>query len=98
MNSRRSNPFIDGIDNVIRQALQPIGEAEAPGGVWQRIVMELDNPQPRRRGLLCWLRALETFSMAPLTRRYCIGPYGRCLAYPFPEIIAVQFRGQHIAS
>jgi hypothetical protein len=95
MNSHKSDHLID---DIIRQAVKPIAEAEAPPGVWQRIVIEIEHPEPHRRGLLSWFKALEAFSITPQTQRYCVGPYGRCLPYPFPGVIAVQFRGQHIAS
>lgn len=95
MNSLRSNHLID---DIIQHALQPIAEAEAPRDVWQRIVVEIEHPEPHRRGLIAWFKALEAFSIVPLTQPYCIGSYGRCLSYPFPEVIAIQFRGQCIAS
>ena len=95
MSSRKPDTLIDA---MIRQALQPIAEAHAPPGVWQRIVTELETADLDRRGPLAWFKLLEGFSIGPLTQRYCVGPFGRCLPSPVIEVIGFRFRGQHIAS
>lgn len=83
---------------MIRQALQPIAEAHPPNGIWERIVTELNQTESHKRGRFSWLKVFEGFSISPLTQRYCVGPYGRCLPSPLTQIITIQFRGQHIAS
>ena len=96
MSSRKSDPLID---TMIRQALRPIAEASPPKGAWRRIVMEIETgTQPRHRGFASWFKALEGFSISPLTQRHCVGPYGRCLPTPFTEAVVIQFRGQRLAS
>jgi hypothetical protein len=94
MNSHRSN---DLIDTIIRDALQPITDARPPEGVWRRIVEELDQTRSHRRRFP-WFKVFEGFSISPLTQRCCVGPYGRCLPVPLTQFVAIQFRGQHIAS
>ncbi len=95
MNSLNSDRCIDAI---IRDALRSVAEAHPPNGVWQRIVIELDQTAAHQRNRFSWLKIFEGFSISHLTQRYCVGPYGRCLPLPFTQIMTIQFRGQHIAT
>ena len=98
MNSLNDNA---ALDDLIRQALQPVAEAEPPESVWRGIAARVRGARGaghRRWTMFSWFRGAELLYTPRLTRPYCVGSYERCLVSPLTSGILIDFRGQQLAS
>jgi len=79
------------LDILLREALKPYAQVEAPEGLWSRIAQKTQfTPPPRWHKLFSWLYGSTKSCFSFYNQPYCIDLYGKYIPSPFASVMVKQ--------